>query len=193
MKYLIITCGVIGTGKSTIAKALAKRTGMKVISSDYVRKSIVAGIPPETHRYEKFGEGIYSKEFSERTYLKMLELAKVQLTRNKSVILDGAFSKRWQRVKAYETAKETDARFLCVEFICSKEELIKRLEKRALSKRGVSNGRIEILAEHEASFEKVSEFSEELHIIIDTTCRKEDSVQSVLARLNEKLKLKHCY
>jgi predicted kinase len=183
MTYLIITCGIIGTGKSTIAKEVAKRIDAEIISSDYVRKKLIAGISPKVHKYEKFGEGIYSKEFTERTYLKMVELAKAELAQDKSVILDASFSKRWQRSKAYELAMQMNSKFLCIEFTCSEEELKKRLGRRLTRSTGISNGRLEILSEHKASFEKVQEFTKELHLVVDTTYTKEECIEAILARL----------
>ncbi len=179
-KFLIITCGLIGTGKSSIAQELAKRLNLKLISSDYVRKEL-AGIEPKEHLYENFGKGMYSKDFTEKTYQRIFKLAKEYLMQNKSVILDASFTKRSHRTKAYELAKELNADFLCIELICAKEELRKRLVRRVACGTDVSDGRLEILPQQEAEFEKVIELPSEMHIVIDTGAKKEKSVNAILA------------
>ena len=54
--------GLVGSGKSTLSQALAKRLGLTVISSDIVRKQL-ASIPATEHRFEEMESGIYSAEF----------------------------------------------------------------------------------------------------------------------------------
>lgn len=180
--YLIITCGLTGTGKSTIMNEIAKDKGFMVLASDRIRKQLV-GISPEEHRYEKFDEGIYSKEFTERTYLRMIEEGKKPLMQGKSVVLDACFPKKWQRQKAFESAKEAQAKFLCIEFTCPEEEAKRRLTKRFDSKEGISDGRWEIYLAQKESFEMVDEFSPEFHIVVDTSGSKEESVNIILKRL----------
>lgn len=179
---LIITSGLMGTGKSTIANEVAKKLKIPIISSDFVRKEL-AGISPIEHRYEDFDKGIYSKEFSEKTYLTLNKRAKEILLNKKSVILDACFSKKWQREKAYETAKEVGAEFLCIEFLCKEEEIKKRLKKRFENKGGVSDGRWEIFPHQKASFEKILEFSNNKHLIIDTSFPIKKCVEKIIKKI----------
>ncbi len=72
--------GLMGTGKSTVAREIARRWDMEYVSWDLTRKSL-AGIAPETHRYEGYGEGLYTEEFSRSTYSAMLERARDEVRR----------------------------------------------------------------------------------------------------------------
>ncbi len=179
---LIITCGLTGTGKSTIMKEVADRIGIPLLASDVIRKKL-AGIEPEEHRYVEFDSGIYSKEFSEKTYIQMIEEGKKVLINGESAILDACFPKRWQRMKALDAAKEVNADFLCIEFVCPEEEIKVRLMKRFESKKGVSDGRWEIYLSQKASFEEVNELPSETHLIIDTSKPKEESIERIVERL----------
>ena len=69
-----------GTGKSTIARYIGNDAGMGVISSDVVRKRLAGARPTERH-YDDFEGGIYTPEFSARTYAEQLRLAKEEAER----------------------------------------------------------------------------------------------------------------
>ncbi|MBE0558640.1 MAG: AAA family ATPase, partial [Proteobacteria bacterium] len=71
---LILTAGLMGTGKSVLARNLAPRLGAEVIRTDVLRKELFAHDSAE-RRPEAFGRGIYSDELSRRTYARALELA----------------------------------------------------------------------------------------------------------------------
>jgi len=63
--------GLMGTGRTTLNAELARRWGMKQISSDLTRKQL-AGVPSTEHRNESCGQGLYSEALSEATYSAML-------------------------------------------------------------------------------------------------------------------------
>jgi len=176
---LILVCGYIGTGKSSFAREISKRTNVKVISSDVVRKEL-AGVSTNEHRYEDFRSGIYSPDFSRRTYNELLRIAREYLGKGRSVILDATFSKRKGRMAAKEIAQEEGAMFLCVEVICSDEIIKSRMDKRMEDGSDVSDGRWEIFPEHKKSFEKVEEFPDEEHFIVDTSKDMVDGLEKVL-------------
>lgn len=180
--FLIITCGLTGTGKSTIINEVAKERGFIILASDKIRKQLI-GISPEEHRYEEFDKGIYSKELTEKTYLRMIEEGKKFLLNGRSVVLDACFPKKWQREKAYDAAKEVNAHFLCIEFICPEKLVRKRLQKRFDSKKGISDGRWEIYIAQKETFEKIDDFNSNFHLVIDTSKPIEDSKRKIIKRL----------
>ncbi|GAH77472.1 unnamed protein product, partial [marine sediment metagenome] len=139
---LFITTGLVGTGKTALAQALAKRLGLVVISSDVTRKRL-ASIPVTEHHFEEFDTGIYSPEFSRKTYDKMYSEAKHVLSDGGSVIMDASFIKAGERLKAKELAKETSADFFIIECTLDKESIKQRLTQR-LEQETTSDGRWEI-------------------------------------------------
>ena len=179
---LIINSGLIATGKSTVARALVEKIDVEILSSDVVRKEL-AGIPLREHRYENFGGGIYSKEFSEKTYLHLIKRARKLLLEGKSVILDACFSKKWERQKAFDITNESSANFLLIEYVCPDEVIKARLKKRYENKKGVSDGRREIYQIQKNDFEKIDEFSNERHLVIDTTKTIQQCVNEIVEKL----------
>ncbi len=177
----IITVGLVGTGKSTVARALAKRLGSTVISSDMTRKRL-AGVPLNEHRFEGFSSGIYTPDFNRQTYEAMLAEAKEILTSGDSVILDASFIRREEREKARQLAENTGADFYVVETVLAENAIKKRLARR-LELGSVSDGRWEIYLPQKQRFEPVNEVPESVHIIVDTSSTIDKLISSLLQKL----------
>jgi predicted kinase len=94
---LVLVGGLPGTGKSTLARALAERAGFCVIRSDVVRKEL-AGFSDKEHAPSAFGGGIYTAEWTERTYAECLRRAEGLLFEGKRVLVDANFREEaWRR------------------------------------------------------------------------------------------------
>jgi predicted kinase len=92
---LVLVGGLPGTGKSTLANALAQQAGFRVIRSDIVRKEL-AGTGGEECRSE-FGQGIYTAEWTKRTYAECLRQAEELLFYGERVLVDANFREDNQR------------------------------------------------------------------------------------------------
>ncbi len=178
---LLIMAGLVGTGKSTVAQALSRSLGLTVISADITRKRL-AGIPPTEHRFEGFGGGIYSEEFSRRTYNEMFAQAREILDQRQSVILDASFKKRQDRIQAKTLAEETNADFAVIECILDEETVKSRLRQR-LKEGTISDGRWEIFEQQKQNFDEINEFPSQYHLILDTSQPIGNIVELVLMRL----------
>ncbi len=166
-KALILMCGLMGSGKSTIAAALARKFDAVLIRSDEVRKEL-AGINSGEHRYEAFGDGIYSEIFFDKTYEALFNKASKLLESGQPVIIDASFKKRVYRECGKALARSHDSLFLLVETACSDEEARSRLEERTRADKDISDGRWEIFKKQKADFEKVIELSSREHVVVDT-------------------------
>src|SRR5215472_14627832 len=71
---LLVVCGLVASGKSTMAEKLRLRTGFEVFNSDRIRKQL-AGIPDTLHRHSEYGSGIYTSAFDVLTYETLIEQA----------------------------------------------------------------------------------------------------------------------
>jgi aminoglycoside phosphotransferase family enzyme/predicted kinase len=100
---LILVGGLPGTGKSTLARGLTEQAPFSLIRSDLVRKEL-AGISPQTSAPAPFGEGIYSEEWTERTYAECLRRAEEFLFEGKRVIVDASFGEERRRRDFLELA-----------------------------------------------------------------------------------------
>jgi predicted kinase len=89
---LVLVGGLPGTGKSTLSRALAQAANFTVIRSDEVRKEL-AGVPVT----EK-GEGVYTPEWTSRTYVECGRRAEAIIRDGSRVIVDASFAPRRFRV-----------------------------------------------------------------------------------------------
>ncbi|MEV0304316.1 AAA family ATPase [Streptomyces prasinus] len=105
---LTVVGGLPGRGKSTLSGALADRLGVTLLSSDRVRKEL-AGIPSEQSAAAVYGEGLYTPEWTARTYATLLDRAAALLSSGESVVLDATWSDPAQREAAQRVAERTSA------------------------------------------------------------------------------------
>lgn len=178
---VIIMSGLVGTGKTTVAWALAEETGFKIISSDITRKELLH-IPLTERHHDEFGTGIYSPEFTSRTYDRMFKFAENHLEDGQSVILDASFKRRKERKTAEELAKKYDADFLIIECVISEEEIRQRLEQR-MQGASISDGRWEIFETQKADFDKITEFSPDEHMELNTSGEINVIIRPALERI----------
>lgn len=87
---LVLVAGLPGVGKSTLARELADRAGFTLIRSDAVRKELARrhGVPETAAGFET---GIYSPEWTERTYSECLERVGRELFEGRRVLVDANF------------------------------------------------------------------------------------------------------
>jgi len=93
---LVLVGGLPGSGKSTLSAALASKTGFEVIRSDVVRKEL-AGVASDAQAAVRLGEGLYTAEWSYRTYAECLRRAEERLFQGGRVIVDATFSDEQRR------------------------------------------------------------------------------------------------
>jgi uncharacterized protein len=103
---LMLMSGLSGSGKSTAAKKLARKYNAVQIRSDAVRKHL-AGIPLEA----KGGQELYTAEMSQKTYARMLDLAKLLLIQGFKVILDARYDLVSSRAEALDLAQSLNVPF----------------------------------------------------------------------------------
>ncbi|HEX78949.1 MAG TPA: AAA family ATPase [Dehalococcoidia bacterium] len=175
---LFITSGLVGSGKSVLAQSLAGRLGLVVISSDVTRKRL-ASVQETEHRFEEFDTGIYTPEFSRKTYDAMFIEARGILSEGGSVIIDASFIKSGERQRARQLAGETGARFFVLE--CNLEEGLarNRLEQR-LKEGSVSDGRWEVYLKQKERYQPPLEVSPDKRVIIDSSQSVDIIVRQVM-------------
>jgi len=128
---LVLVGGLPGTGKSTLAHALAERANFRVVRSDEVRKELaglgVQGQPSPG----SFGEGLYSAEWTERTYAECLSRAETLLFEGGRVLVDANFREESRR-RAFLDAADRWGVPACFLLCRAASEVVRsRLERRA--------------------------------------------------------------
>lgn len=153
---LIIVSGHSGTGKSTLAAQIARHTGFIHLSSDVIRKEL-AGLSPCERKKEPFGEGIYSDEFTERTYEELIRRASGYLEKGRSVLADATFMKRRHFIKARDMGHEKRAIVKIVECTADNSTTRERLKGRFAEPGGtVSDADWDIFLRQKALFEEIA-------------------------------------
>ncbi|MGA7579305.1 MAG: AAA family ATPase [Desulfobaccales bacterium] len=152
MAGLVVIFGLMGAGKSTLARALGQARGWPVIESDRVRKAL-AGLAPGDRAETDFGQGIYAEDFSARTYAEMLRLAAAHLAEGSGVILDGSFKRAGNRERARQLAREHRAPAIFVYCACPPEEARRRLGIRRTDPQAVSDGRVDLFEAQARDFD----------------------------------------
>ncbi len=176
---LILTAGLIGSGKSYQARHLAQRLGADVIRTDVLRKELLNIAPVEKH-HESFGQGIYTTDISQKTYEKAVELAAEKIDQGKTVIIDASFKNRSDRALAANLAQRLRAPFYIIECTCPDDVVKVRLEKRMLDHDNPSDGRWEILQEQKKQYEAISEFPADCCFKVDTSDHPEMMRQNIV-------------
>ena len=180
---LILTAGLMGSGKSYQARHLAARLGAAVIRMDVIRKEMLNINPAERH-HEDFGQGIYSDDISRRTYDRAYELAELEIKSGKPVIIDASFKRRIERQKAFLMAQRLHIPFYIIECTCRDEIVKMRLEKRSQEKNNASDGRWEIYAAQKSDFDEINEAAAVNYFKIDTSDNPEILRQEIIRKIN---------
>ncbi|NDU71514.1 AAA family ATPase [Actinomadura sp. DSM 109109] len=120
---LIMVGGLPGTGKTSLAGALADRLGCTVLSSDRIRKEL-AGLTPADPASAPYGSGIYTPEWGRRTYRELALRAARLLQMGETVILDASWTSKANRdllaaVAEQEHAHLTRLRCEAPEAVCA--------------------------------------------------------------------------
>lgn len=180
MAQVLVFFGMIASGKSYLASAWATRHGCLYCNSDRERKEL-AGVLPESRQVAGLEQGIYSPEYTRRTYDRLIDLAKQEVARdpNACVALDGSYQMRSEREKVV-AALSPLARVLFVHCLCPEEVMRERMTERLADARAVSDGRWEIYVQQKKKFEMPQELGPEQLITIQT----HDSLDCLLHMLD---------
>lgn len=181
---VLVFFGMIATGKSYLASAWAARHGCAYYNSDRVRKEL-AGLTPESRQTSGLEQGIYSSDFTRRTYDRLLELAEQELNLHPDgcVVLDGSYQVRSERERLVARLGYK-SNILFVHCVCPEETMRQRMEERLLDTRAVSDGRWEIYLQQKKRFEAPVELNPEQLLNIDTN----DSLDTLLLLLDGRVK-----
>ncbi len=157
---LVVVYGLMGTGKTLIARHLREHYGWHVLSTDAVRKQI-SGVGENTRVYVPYNAGLYSPEMSRRTYEEVCNRAENLLRAGFPVAVDGSFKTQEERLPVFALAERTGARLLFLEAACAPDEQRRRLEDRQLHDTR-SDGRVEIMTRQREEWEPPNPEHDEL-------------------------------
>lgn len=174
---LFLTCGLMGVGKSTVARPLALACRARHLRSDIVRKEL-AGLSSETAVRDSFGTGLYAPQHNLTTYVHLLELARTELAAGHSVVIDASFARRDERNAFRQLAHDLGRPCVLLHCQCDEATVLSRLDARQAQGRDPSDGRRELLTEQKRRFNPPT--PEEGALQLDTSLDAHDHVEFVL-------------
>jgi aminoglycoside phosphotransferase family enzyme/gluconate kinase len=172
---LMLMSGLSGSGKTTVARQIARRTGAIHIRSDAVRKHL-AGIPID----QRGTDEIYTAAMSERTYNRLLDLGILLASQGYPVILDAKYDRKDFRQAAIARANQQQIPIQILH--CTAPEAVMR--DRLSTRHGdVSDATTDLLDRQKATAEPFSDEERPLVMDLDTTQEAAVVAQRVVAEL----------
>ena len=153
--------GLSGSGKTTVARDIAKQQRAIHLRSDAVRKHL-AGIDPEA-----VGNGdIYRSEMTEKTYERLLEIGSLLASNGWNVILDAKYDRQYLREAVITEAKDHHLPLRIVYCTAPMDILLDRVAKR---QGDISDATPSLLAQQQANAEPFTETEQAYVTTIETT------------------------
>jgi len=162
---LILMRGMSASGKSTISGELVERLGAIRLRSDVERKRLF-GLQPEDDGRAEVDEGIYSAQATEKTYLRLLELAEQIIAAGYSVIVDAVFLRFKERERFRKLADNGQAAFAVLECKTDARTLRQRIVNR---RNDVSDACLKVLEMQSAKWQPLYDRERDHALTIDTT------------------------
>ena len=176
---LILMYGLPGTGKSAVARQLATNANFTWLRSDVVRKEL-AGVAPLESRKAGPAAGIYSADWSARTYNELRQRASHVLRHGGRAIVDATFKNDAERLSFVHLAQtwHVPIRILACETI--PQVARQRIEDRGSDASDADWNVYQHAAKH---WEPLTAATADIVDVIDTTASLADVVQQAVAAL----------
>lgn len=160
---LVLMHGVSGSGKSWLSEQLVPVLPAISIRSDLERKRL-AGIDAHRSASAAFQSGIYSPQYSHRTYAHLCECTEAALRGGFNVIVDAAFLDAADRELFHGLARRLGVQMAIIACNADRQVLAKRVEARTRTGDGISDADSNVLAEQ---LQQLRPFSanEQSHVI----------------------------
>jgi predicted kinase len=175
---LVAFSGLVASGKSTVARALAQHLDATRVEADALRRTVV-----EEAKDSGATDPLWSFDpaIEEWVYGKLVREAERLLWSGRAVVLDAGFPTRATRAAARTLARSHGIAFLLVECRVDPETARTRLEER--DRAGADSGWSDLYALYARHYEPVDELGDSEHLVVDGTRPVEEILQAVSARL----------
>jgi aminoglycoside phosphotransferase family enzyme/predicted kinase len=174
--WLVLTCGLSGSGKSGVAAALAARLGGIRLRSDVERKRLAGLVPTD-----RGGPAIYTPEAGARTYARLQQLAAGALAAGLSVVVDAASLHRHERAAMQAVAADQGARFRLLVCQAPAAVLMQRVQLRQAQGHDASDATVEVLARQQGWVQWPSADEAAHTLWLDTDAMPDEVLQRVHA------------
>ena len=182
---VIAVGGLAGTGKTTLATAVAEALGAELLRTDTLRQELFGTGP---HSSQPDG-GIYSPAARDRVYSELFERARSLHCQGISTVLDGTFTTLDQLQRARAVADSRQSGFLATFCVCRPEVAHERICRRLTAASDASEARPEI---HDIQRLRWETWPAQIpQVRIDTEQPLDVQVQCVLSALRSPIEHEH--
>jgi uncharacterized protein len=181
---LILMHGASGSGKSWMSSRLVPELQAVRIRSDLERKRL-AGLDAHRAAAAAVREGIYSREFSHRTYARLAECAEHCLNARLNTIVDASFLEPADRVMFRSLARSMGVPCYIVSCQADPLTLAQRLEKRSAMRTDPSDAGLSVLDTQLREFAPFEVAEQSSVIAVDTD--EPHAVQWVASEIKSRL------
>ncbi|MET0082631.1 MAG: AAA family ATPase [Sedimenticola sp.] len=162
---LVITRGLSGSGKSTLAGQIVSGIGAVQLRSDVERKRL-AGLAAEARTDSAIAGGIYSSEFTQKTYARMLQLSQMAAGSGFVAVADATFLKRDQREPFYGLAAEMNVPLVLLDIQVPEEELHRRVAMRGAEGADASEADAAVLESQLATYTPLADEEQAWTVVV---------------------------
>lgn len=164
---LLITYGLSGSGKSTVAALLAARLPAIHIRSDVERKRL-AGIDVYDSSESAADAGVYTAEMTDKTYHRLLHISRTLIKNAYSVIVDATFLEPAYRTLFRELAADMNIGFFILGIRADEDILFSRIRARSHQNDAISEADEKILRKQLADRPVLLDEEIPFHVDVDT-------------------------
>ncbi len=191
--------GQVASGKSTLARLVARQIAAPIISSDRTRDHLLKAARADDDRSPELEEDLdpastpdvheaqwiqtYEPGFGDQVYDEVLRRAGEVLVSGRPVVIDGCFHSRSRREEARRLAERFGRPFLFVEVVTTPDVQLERLRARAVRDGVELDDWRQIADGLRADWEPVYELPDRAHLRLDGASPAERSAGVIEARL----------
>jgi aminoglycoside phosphotransferase family enzyme/adenylate kinase family enzyme len=181
-RFLGITYGLSGSGKSTAAGKLVEASGAVRIRSDVERKRLF-GLAPEERSEARDNARLYSTDMSRKTFERLADLAETILDAGFPVIVDGTFLHSHVRDDFQGLATRLKVPFAILHCVTDEGKIRDRLQARESSGVSVSEAGIAIMEQQRDQLQPLSDSERQLATEVRAGADPDDIWQSVRSKM----------
>jgi hypothetical protein len=180
---LWITCGLSGSGKTWLARSIAQSLDALHVRSDVERKRL-AGLGPLDPSHSPPDGGIYTPEYTRRTYDRLHDCAESAIEGGEAIIVDAAFLRRDERTRMLGLARRLGVPFAILHCVAPTDVLRRRLAERSRSGRDASEAGVALLDRQPGFWEDIGPDERPAVLTIDTSAPEaaERAVEALRSR-----------
>lgn len=164
---IVITHGLSGSGKSTVAEALVEHWPAIRVRSDVERKRLF-GLAAGANSRSATGDGLYSANASRETYARLASLATDVVASGYTAIIDATFLEQAERGRFRELAEHLQVPFVILHCQAPRDELRRRVRQRQRDGGDPSEANESVLKYQFAHADPITDAERPLVVEVDT-------------------------